>query len=413
MVDIPTAVNGGAHALETREPSHAGHPHRCEAWRYRIPLRRPFGGALGTVDVREGLVVRLTGASGATGIGEGVAHPFAPAAVLAEAWQELVTWSRVLGRGDSAALRPIDWRHWPGSSDADAGGGLRSPLVRVALETAARDQEAHECGRALAATLAEVPRAAVALNATVGVGEPEGVAAEVAARVAEGFECVKLKCDAARLDRLVETLRLVRQAVGNRPRLRLDANAACSVERAIAVARRIAEFEVDYLEQPVASIAELARVRRATPVRIAADESVLSVEAVRALAAAGAADVVVVKPALCGIGAALGIADEARRQGLEVVVTSALDTSVGVVAALHVAAAVPGALGACGLATAGLLNGDLVRRTVPVDHGAMRVPGAPGLGVALDPLALRRWAVDVLEVQAPAGKADAKRGRTR
>jgi o-succinylbenzoate synthase len=403
MVGISTTLDRGAHASNGTAPSRDALPLRCAAWRYRIPLRRPLEGALGVLAVREGLVVRLTSVSGVSGIGEGVAHPFAPAACLAEAWQELCAWSRALGRGDDTARGWLDRSYWCASSNTESRPGFRSPLLRVALETAGRDLEACERGLTLAATLAAVPRESVMVNATVGAGEPEAVAAEVAARVAEGFACVKLKVDPERLEREVQTLRLVRQVVGSGPRLRVDANAACSAEAAIALARRITEFDVEYVEQPVASIADLARVRRATDVRIAADESVESAEAVRALAAAEAADVVVVKPALYGIAEALRIADEARRHGLEVVVTSALDTSVGIVAALHVAAAVPNAPGACGLATAGLLGGDLVQ-TVPVDHGWMQLPRAPGLGVKLDPCALDRWTVDVLEVE-PAAKA--------
>ena len=410
MPNVLTVMNRPVHAPGTTGTPHGWRVARCEAWRYRIPLRRPFGGARGALSVREGLVVRLTSGAGATGIGEGVAHPFASAAALGEAWEELCAWQQALSGGDDVPVQCVEGRHLPGSGGSESWWGLRSPLVRAAVETAARDLQARERGLPLAATLAAAPRASVPVNATVGTGDPAAVVAAVAARVAQGFGCVKLKLDPERFERHVETLRLVRQAVGSGPRLRLDANAAWTVDAAIAALRRIAEFDIEYVEQPVASIAGLARVRRAAGVRIAADESVVSAAAVRALAAARAVDVVVVKPALCGIAEALRIADEADRLGLEVVVTSLLESSVGVLAALHVAAAVPGPLGACGLATAELLSGDLVQSVVPVDRGAMHLPDGPGLGVELDPVAVKRWAVGASEVRTPATNEPPDRG---
>ena len=81
---------------------------------------------------------------------------------------------------------------------------------------------------------------------------------------------------------------------------------------------------------------------------------------------------------------------------MNVVVTSVLDTSIGIAAALHLAATLPDPVLPCGLATASLLAGDLVREPLMPRGGWLSVPQGPGLGVQLDPAAVRRWCGDAV-----------------
>jgi L-alanine-DL-glutamate epimerase-like enolase superfamily enzyme len=104
--------------------------------------------------------------------------------------------------------------------------------------------------------------------------------------------------------------------------------------------------------------------------------------------------VLVVKPArVGGIRAARRIAEVAAAGGVATVVSTLFESGVGIAAALHLAAAVPGEGRAHGLATADLLASDLLARPLPVRAGAMAVPRGPGLGVELDEVALDRYAV--------------------
>jgi L-alanine-DL-glutamate epimerase-like enolase superfamily enzyme len=132
-------------------------------------------------------------------------------------------------------------------------------------------------------------------------------------------------------------------------------------------------------------------VRRAVETPIAADECVTDAESVAKLAAMKAADIVVVKPALVGLRTAAEIIRSAGTCGLRAVVTSALDTSIGIAAAAHLAATLPEPMLPCGLATASLLEGDLVRQPLVPRGGWLRLPSGAGLGVTLDAKALRRW----------------------
>lgn len=141
------------------------------------------------------------------------------------------------------------------------------------------------------------------------------------------------------------------------PNVRVDANGAWSVEEAVTALRAFGELE--YCEQPCATVEELAQVRSRVDVLIAADESVRKASDPLRVARAGAADVIVLKVApLGGVARSLAIAQEC---GLPVVVSSALDTSVGIAAGVALAAALPSLPYACGLATTSLLAGDVVR----------------------------------------------------
>jgi len=177
----------------------------------------------------------------------------------------------------------------------------------------------------------------------------------------------------------------VREAVPAETAIRLDANGAFGEAEALRALERLAPHGIDFVEQPVAAaeVACLARVRAASPIRVAADEAVTGIAGARALIDARAADVLVLKPpTLGGPAATLAVAALATGTGLEVVVTSLIDSSLGIAAALHCAAALPRSL-ACGLATAHLLERDLAAG-IPVRGGSMALPERAGLGVAPD-----------------------------
>lgn len=158
----------------------------------------------------------------------------------------------------------------------------------------------------------------------------------------------------------------VRGALGPGGRLRIDVNGAWDVDHAVRMVKALDRFDLEYVEQPCATLEELARVRRRVDVPVAADESIRRAEDPLKVRAAGAADIAVLKvQPLGGVRAALRVAHEC---GLPVVVSSAVETSVGLAAGLALAAALPALPYACGLATLALLDGDVVRDPLrPVD----------------------------------------------
>ena len=216
------------------------------------------------------------------------------------------------------------------------------------------------------------------VNATVPAVGPEAVPGILArfpgcrtAKVKVAEQGQDLAADIARV-------RAVRAELGDDALVRIDANGGWSVDQAITALRTLAEFDLDYAEQPCATVPELVAVREAlggsaSPVRIAADESVRKAEDPLAVARSGAADLLILKAQpLGGIPRALDIVEQA---GLPVMVSSALDTSAGIAMGLHLAAALPSGVlaGACGLGTVALLDGDVTTDSLlPVD-GAIEV----------------------------------------
>jgi O-succinylbenzoate synthase len=178
----------------------------------------------------------------------------------------------------------------------------------------------------------------------------------------------------------------VRDALGPGGAIRVDANAAWTVEDAADRLQRLdrAAQGLEYAEQPCRTVEDLAALRRRVTVPIAADESVRRAEDPLRVARLEAADVIVLKVApLGGVRACLRLAEQC---GLPVVVSSALETSVGLAAGVALAAALPELRYACGLGTARLLTGDVTDEPLlPVDG---RLPVRP---VAADEAGLHRW----------------------
>ena len=269
-------------------------------------------------------------------------------------------------------------------------------VARSAVESAIVDLLAMAGGRSAASFLAEDPADQVEVNGLVGISDVEVAAQEASSLVAMGYRCLKLKVGDEPVDALLGRLAAVRDAIGSSVAMRLDFNGALSVASALEVLGRLEGIGIDYVEQPIAptaGIAALARLRKESAVRVAADESVRDLGSARDLLAAGAVDVLVVKPSrVGGLRQASSIVELATEAGAGVTVSTLFETGVGIAGALHLAATVLGG-GAHGLATAALLQSDLLVRSLPIADGRMTVPAGPGLGIDLDPDAIERYRV--------------------
>ncbi|MET8773904.1 o-succinylbenzoate synthase [Nocardia sp. NPDC004654] len=256
---------------------------------------------------------------------------------------------------------PLGWGEFcpfPEYDDREAAGWLATALEQVT------------------AGWPEPVRERIPINCTVPAVDPERAHGIVST---SGCRTAKVKV-ADHPDSLAEDLarvEAVRDALGPGGGIRVDANAVWDVDTAIAHIARIdrAAGGLEYVEQPCRTIEELAAVRRKVDVRIAADESIRRAEDPLRVAVAGAADVAVLKcTPLGGVRRALEVAAAA---GLPCVVSSALETSVGLGAQLALAGALPELDFACGLGTLSLFEGDVVTESLrPVD-GFLPVPRAP------------------------------------
>lgn len=230
------------------------------------------------------------------------------------------------------------------------GWGEFSPFPEYPPEVAGRWlQAAHE---AISTPWPKPQRHTIPVNVTV----PAVSAKEAHALVASsGCTTAKVKVAEGDDEGRVEA---VRDALGPSGKLRVDANGAWSVEQARAALKRLGRYDLEYAEQPVASLAEMALLRRVVDVPLAVDEPVRMSASPGGLELTEAADIVVLKvQPLGGVWPALEVAE---RSGLPAVVSSALETSVGISAGLALAAALDELPYACGLATVALLAGDVV-----------------------------------------------------
>jgi O-succinylbenzoate synthase len=200
-------------------------------------------------------------------------------------------------------------------------------------------------------------RRQVPVNCTIPAVDPETARSMVLA----GHGCRTAKVKVAEIGQTLDDdlgrVAAVRQALGADGRLRVDANAGWSVDQAVQAIPRLAEFDLEYVEQPVATVEDLARVRRGVDVPIAADESIRRSDDPLRVKLLDAADIAVLKvQPLGGIRACLDLAEQVR---LPVVVSSAVESSVGIAAGVALAAALPDLPYACGLATTTMLAADV------------------------------------------------------
>jgi o-succinylbenzoate synthase len=332
---------------------------------YSLPFKDPYLTARGELHEREMVLLRVRSSAGALGLGEAVPLSLRGGASLATVTEELRGWSE---------------------EPAGTGEGL-SPPARCAIETALLDLEAREAGVSVWKLLGAESASPVECNATLSAGEPLHVAQQALDWAAAGFGSFKLKVGVA--DDL-DQVALVRRAVGAEANLRVDANGAWEPDEATAHLNAMhGEAHLELAEQPCPTLAGLEALRGRTSVRIAADESVASLEDARTVAEHRSCEMATLK--LSKVGGprkALRIAAE-----LPVYLSSAIDGPVGIAAAAHTVQALPpaGDAGvAHGLATQRLLAGKIGSPRCELRDGFLHLPEGPGLGVEIDDAALER-----------------------
>lgn len=330
--------------------------------RLRIPLKEPFVTAGGVVSARELAVIRLEEDDGTVG------------------W------------GEAAPLEPYD-----GVSLEDVIDSLRegppprgsAPQARAAWELAELDLQMRRRGKPLGEPGAD----AIPVNWTLPAGPPQEVAEVAEAGLRKGFSCFKLKVGLPDDD---ERVGAVREAIGSWPALRVDANAAWRPQEAVEAIAALERHDIQLVEQPCATLEDLAEVSRAVSVPIAADESIAGAKDVRTAAELGACQAVNVKLAGSGgFGPARDTLRAARDAGLQAWLSSTLDGPWGIAAALQLASSEHVSL-ACGLATLDLFDAEIARALPAPRSGLLAVPHGPGLGVDVSERALGEVLVEEL-----------------
>lgn len=343
---------------------------------YKVPFRVPFTTSQGLEQYREGLLLRLRTDDGIIGHGEVVSLPSFGTARLAALRESLTILAKRLDRVSALDASRI--------VDEFASSAELAP-VRFAVDTALLDIRSEAAGLSLSQHLSPEAAGSVPLNATISDQSTQGAANVAHYAVTAGYQAVKLKVGIhADPASEVERVAAIRDAIGPDAGLRLDVNGAWSIERAVEIASQIEQYDIDYLEQPLpaSDVGAMAQLRKQIGIPIAADEAATTRRAVEELIETDAVDTIIIKPTVVGgISVALELIRLAESAGVRVVVTTALETGVGITAALHLAATLPPPIPACGLATGALLESDLLADSPVIEQGYMKVPDRPGLGV--------------------------------
>lgn len=354
-----------------------------EAVPYALAFREPYVTARGRLERREMVLVRLRTDEGPEGLGEAVAMSLrggADAESLTREIRELAA-PRLVG---------VDVDADPPGGVTSLTGGL-SPAAGAALDVARIDLAAKLVGVPLWQALGAESSRPVLCNATLIAGAPAAVAGDAERWAEQGFETFKLKVG---VPGDVGQVEAVRAAVGDRARIRVDANGVWTPQDAVLRLTAMERHGIELAEQPASDLEDLAVVRNQTAIPIAADESVNGPDDARRATELGACQLATVKLAkVGGIGPARAIAAE-----LPVYLSSALDGPVGIAAAAHLAQvmhpAAPGAGLAQGLATQLLFADTIATVQCELWNGLLHLPDGPGLGVEIDESALERCRIE-------------------
>ncbi|HEX5696581.1 MAG TPA: o-succinylbenzoate synthase [Acidimicrobiia bacterium] len=239
---------------------------------------------------------------------------------------------------------------------------------------------------AACSTLPDPGRPMVPINVTVPAVSPD-VAIGLVLESGAGTAKVKVGEPGQTPAEDEERLAAVRGAMGPSGKIRIDVNATWDLDTATERISALSRFDLEYVEQPVATLEEMVELKKRIDVPLAADELVRLRPDPLEVAEMGAADVLVVKAQ--PLGGVTRTLDLAARAGIPVVVSSALETSIGIYSGLLVASLLPTLPYACGLGTVALIEGDPTRAPLVSMNGELEVRRPEP-----DPELLARWRPD-------------------
>jgi L-alanine-DL-glutamate epimerase-like enolase superfamily enzyme len=388
---------------------------RLTAWAVRVPLRRTIRHASHARDETDNLIVRCELEGGASGWGEGVPRSYVTGETIDSAlaslrsldWAALVRqWRWVDFDSAVAAVAELSLPPKPGDER-----GIHGNAARCALELALLDALGRHFGRPLSAITAlwapELHRPRQRVQYSGAITSAQGLKARLLAVGMRlyGFAHLKVKVGIPGQDD-VARLRAIRQAVGARMSLRIDANEAWTAGNVEQKIRALMPFGIDAVEQPVphAEIGCLRAVRDHLGVAIMHDESLCGLRDAEAAVDSGTCDLFNLRLSKCGgFLPTLRLAQFARRRGLGCQLGCQVgETGILSAAGRHFASSVGGLRFVEGSYDRRLLAANVLRKDITFGRGgwAPALTG-PGLGVEVDEGAVRRLATQTVELWPP------------
>lgn len=363
-----------------------------EIYKLNIPRRTKFRIAIGVFDTVQNVLVRILASDGLYGLGEGAPLPFLcgeTQSIAFEASKELA--GLLIGRNPYALEARMQ----------ELGSYLvRNTTARSAFDMALYDLLAKRAGLPLYALLGGEKRSFYT-DETIGLDTPEAMAEEALDVKVRGFAAIKVKLGTGRPDD-VARIQAIRDAIGAEMLLRIDANQGWDPVTAEQILQELAQFDIQYCEEPVAhwNNDALRRVRERSPIPIMADESLFDHHDAFRLASMGACDYFNIKLAKSGgIHTALKINAVAEAAGIQCMVGCMSETRLGLTAAAHLVSARPNIVFADLDSAFG--KTDVVLGGITYDGGNITLPDAPGHGAEIKPEVLESLASCTIAERTP------------
>lgn len=354
---------------------------------FAIPFKRPYETSQGTAEIRYGLLLFLQNDKGETGIGE--ASPVGVGS-LGEVEAIASEIKRIGIQILNAEFVRTEDISIPIFNDT-------LPHLRFGLETALLDLLSKERSCSISELLGEAPKS-VPVNALIAANKPREAAFEAKEAAANGYATLKLKVAQGTLEQDETLLEAVRDSIGMEIKLRIDPNQAWEVSQAIESLHALEPYDIEYVEQPVnaRNLPGMIEVKRNSVIPIAVDEALTSLVSFEKLLNADAADMLILKPARIGsIRQSQTILERGIKAGKESVVTTSLESGVGIAGCAHLAMCLPDSSLAHGLATGHLLEEDLLVVSPTINRGMFTLPLSTGLGVEVNMDTLKRRSIGI------------------
>jgi L-alanine-DL-glutamate epimerase-like enolase superfamily enzyme len=347
---------------------------RLEVYQANIGLSEPFTVALGTVSTITAILIKIEDSKGNTGWGEASPTPI----VLGDTPESVISCidliaPRIMGE------EPIRIERIHALMNEIIH---QNTSAKAAIDIALYDLMGKIFGQPLGSLLGG-GRDKIETDACIGIKDPEGTAKGASQRIKEGFKVIKVKVGLDP-DEDLKRIELVREEIGRDYRIRIDANQGWTPPEAVRILRKMQQFDIELVEQPVKwyDVPGLGLVRRSTSIPVMADESVHQPQDALEVLLNNAVDYINIKlMKSSGINKALKIAAIAGAADMECIVGQMFETNIATTAAAHLATALNNIYSTD-------LDSELFRKEDPIVEGGARIeegymvlPDAPGLGI--------------------------------
>ncbi|OGU74323.1 MAG: o-succinylbenzoate synthase [Ignavibacteria bacterium RBG_16_34_14] len=327
---------------------------------YSLKLKKTLQTSRTTITERKGFILKLKSQTSAVGIGE--------AAPLPDFGSESYEEDEKVLENFKLNLR-VDIENLNESLEENLNDYNSFPSLRCGFELAILNLICNERKTTIPALLRRNYPDSILINGVIGFTSLERVEETTSDLIQKGFTTIKVKMGRDDFEEDLKTIKKIRETVGYNLKLRIDANAKWNKDEALEYLKRIESFDIQYAEQPVKDLTDFLFLKEKINIPLAADESIRSFKDAEEFVSKKAASFLILKPMMLGgIIPTLNIADLAKENGIQTVVTSSFETVIGRTGVVNTAAFINNNL-AHGLGTADYLDEAEIANPFPVSSG--------------------------------------------